>query len=226
MSTPGSQVFGQQDVATATHDYNVMAFVFGVLMQNIQTATLVKVVSCTNSGGVSPIGTCTVQPLVNQMTGNRESVPHGELFNCLYSRLVGGTNAIIMDPQPGDIGLMGFCSRDISGVRANEGQANPGSFRMFDWADGIYVMGVPLGVTPEQYIAFAAGGITVESPTQVQVTVGDTTITATTDSLTLTAGGKTVTIDSSGVTIDGILFETHTHSGVQTGGGNTGPPNP
>jgi len=33
-----------------------------------------------------------------------------------------------------------------------------------------------------------------------------------------------VTINSSGVAIDGILFETHVHSGVQSGGSNSGPP--
>lgn len=56
--------------------------------------------------------------------------------------------------------------------------------------------------------------------------VGDTsnvTITAAT-SLTLKAGGKTVVINSSGVTIDGRLFETHVHTGVTTGSGDTGPP--
>lgn len=232
MSAPG-QVFGQQDVNSTTHEFNTLVFVFQMLLQKVQTATLVEVVSCTNDGGASPIGTVTVQPLVNQMTGNRTSVPHGELFNLLYCRYAGGQNAVIMDPQPGDIGLMAFCSRDISGVRANEGQADPGSFRMFDWADGIYAMGVPIGITPQQYIAFAAGGIDVVSPTKITLSAPTVEIDASTElkvqspdsefSGTIHTPG-TITGDTQVVAGTGgsaVHLTTHTHP---TAG--TGPPSP
>ena len=42
-------------------------------------------------------------------------------------------------------------------------------------------------------------------------------------SISFTASGHTLVINSSGVTIDGVLFAPHYHSGVQTGGGDTGP---
>jgi hypothetical protein len=38
---------------------------------------------------------------------------------------------------------------------------------MFDWADGVYMGGVPLGKTPSQYIRFAAGLVEVVSPTKI-----------------------------------------------------------
>jgi len=56
------------------------------------------------------------------------------------------------------------------------------------------------------------------------LTFGSNTIKLDSSGITLTGGGKTVTINSSGVAIDGILFETHVHSGVQSGAYNSGPP--
>jgi len=49
------------------------------------------------------------------------------------------------------------------------------------------------------------------------------TITAKT-TLTLQVGSKSIVINSSGVTIDGKLWDTHQHTGVTTGGSNTGGP--
>ncbi len=197
-----SGVFGQQGPTTTDDEYNTLAFVFQMLMQQVQTCTLVEIVSCTNDGGVSPVGRVTVKPCVNQMTGNRQSVPHGTIYNLLYSRISGGANAIIIDPEPGDIGLMAFCSRDISGVVANEGPANPGSFRTFDWADGIYTMGVPLGVTPTQYVQVSAVGINIKSPTQITL-----------DAPTVNIGRNgTVNIGDGHTTIDSRVFLQHMHS--------------
>lgn len=228
-----SEVFGQQDASTTSSEYNTLAFLFWSLMQQVQTATLVKIVSCTNSGGVSPVGTVTVQPLVNQMTGNRQSVPHGQVFNCLYSRLTGGQNAVIMDPQPGDIGLMVFCSRDTSGVRANAAAANPGSFRMFDWADGVYCGSVPLGVTPSQYVRFSDTGVEIVSPSKITLRAPTVEIDASTQlsvqspdsefSGNLHAAG-TVSADVQVVAGTGgtaVHLTTHQHPTA-----NNGPPSP
>jgi hypothetical protein len=161
-----SAVTGQQGVGTTVSEFNTLTFVVQMMLQKVQTVTLVKVISCSNSGGLSPVGTVTVQPLVNQMTGNRQAVAHGQIFNIPYLRIQGGANAVIIDPEPGDLGMAAFCSRDISAVKSAKGSANPGSFRMFDWADGLYLGGF-LNGTPQQYIQFSAGGITVVSPTKI-----------------------------------------------------------
>lgn len=42
--------------------------------------------------------------------------------------------------------------------------------------------------------------------------------------ITLTAGGKSLTINSAGITLDGLLWESHEHGGVQSGGGKTSGP--
>lgn len=56
-----------------------------------------------------------------------------------------------------------------------------------------------------------------------KVTFGSTTVTLSSGEIKLTAGGKTLTIDSAGITLDGTLWETHVHTGVTTGSGDTGP---
>jgi hypothetical protein len=58
--------------------------------------------------------------------------------------------------------------------------------------------------------------------TGITMTAGSSTILLTPSGITLNSGGHTITIGSSGVTIDGKVFLTHEHTGVTTGGGNTG----
>lgn len=212
-------VYGQQGSTTTTDEYNTLVFVFQLLLQKVQTCTLVEVISCTNNGELSPIGRVSVQPCVNQMTGNRQSVPHGEIFNLLYSRISGGDNAVIMDPSPGDIGLMAFCSRDISGVVANEGPANPGSFRVFDWADGIYTMGVPLGKMPTQYVRFSdTDGIVVVSPTKITLQAPTVEIDSTTTNINASSA---VNVTSPEIGLDASVMVVVTSPAIDLDGATT-----
>ena len=171
-------------------------------MLKMQTVTLVKVMAV-HGTGVAPVGFVDVQPMVNQMTGDRVAVPHGTIYGLPYVRLQGGANAVICDPAPGDIGLCAFASRDISSVKSNKAVSNPGSQRTFDWADGIYLGGC-LNISPTQYLLLDGSGITLHSGVAVTVSAPHVTI-----------GNAT--------TIDGKVFLNHTHGGVQTGSGTTGP---
>jgi len=218
--------YGQQDSGSAAGDFNTMAFVFQRLLSKIRTIDLVQVISCTNSGGVAPVGMVNVQVLTNQMTGNRTPVPHGTIFNLPYLRIQGGASAVILDPVAGDIGMCAFCSRDISAVKVAKGQANPGPYRMFDWADGLY-LGSILGVVPTTYVQFTAGGgVNVTSPTEITLTAPNVTIAASTG-LTLTtptAAFSGAITSVSNTTAAGISLDTHVHSNVQSGSSDTGPP--
>ena len=53
---------------------------------------------------------------------------------------------------------------------------------------------------------------------------GTVSIVLNSSGITMTLGSKVVALTSAGLTIDGILFDTHHHTGVSTGGGNTGGP--
>lgn len=203
----------------AGSEFNSLAFVIGRLLGKLATITVVRVVSCTNSGGVSPVGTVSVQPLVNQVDGAGQPTPHGVLYALPYFRLQGGANAVIIDPVAGDLGLAAFASRDISIVTRTKAQANPGSHRRFDMADGLYIGGF-LNGTPTQYVAFQSGGIAVTTPGTVTVNAplaqfnGDIHCAGTIDGATITDGGGTLAFLRS-------QYDAHVHGGVTTGGSNT-----
>lgn len=205
-------------------DYAGMTFLVNQIINQLATSTLVKVVKVTNNGDVQPVGTVDVQPLVNQVDGAGSPVAHGVIHNLPYIRVQGGTNAIILDPKVGDLGLAVFCSRDISRAKRTKGQANPDSSRKYDWADGIYVGGLLNGV-PQQYVQFNDTGITILSPIRIAFVAPSITFT------TIGGGAADVTMTGN-INVIGTLHNnskdvgsTHTHGGVQPGGGSTSVPN-
>lgn len=235
-------------------EFNAQLFLIRQVLAKVNTATLVKVVSVTNNGGVSPVGFVEVQPLVNQLDGNGNAVPHGVVHNLPYFRIQGGANAVIIDPQVGDIGVAVFAQHDISSVKATKAQANPGSFRRFDMADGMYFGGYLNGL-PSQYVQFNTSGISVVSPQAVTVQAPQATVTAST-SATINTGTATVNatgnvsiiaagsaviqaasiaLQNAGTALKALLnsafatwAETHVHSngnaGANTGAPTTSPP--
>ena len=155
---------GQAGVASASSDYNKIWFTIRQLIGKLCTATVVRVEAVSNSGGVSPIGTVDVTVLVNLIDGLGNATEHGVISGLPYCRVQGGQNAIIIDPQVGDVGVAVFAQRDISAVKASKGaRSNPGSRRRYDWADGIYLFSI-IAQAPFQYIQFTPTGINIQSP--------------------------------------------------------------
>jgi hypothetical protein len=159
--------------------YNNLRFVVEQALANVQTATIVKVIACSNDSGLSQVGTVDVQILANQVSisagGQMVGTPHLTMYGLPYLRVQGGANAIIIDPQPGDIGIAVFASRDITNVKSTKAQANPGSFRTHDFSDGMYIGGLLNGV-PTQYIKFSDTGIEIVSPNNLRMTVGSASV--------------------------------------------------
>jgi hypothetical protein len=232
-----------QTAADVAAEYPVLRFIIESLMSRLSTCTLVRVVACSNEGGLSPVGTVDVQPLVSQVDGGGVAWPHGKLFKLPYVRIQGGANAIILDPSPGDIGMVCFASRDISMIKTPTGKAQaanpetqgltPPTARKFDMSDGLYIGGM-LNAAPAQFVQFNADGIRVVSPTLVRVEApaveieAETSVTVTAPAIAL-EGDVTVTgtvVAEGNVTGAGISLQTHTHGGVTAGGANTSAPNP
>lgn len=239
---------GQLRPGTTWGDYNNILYVVQQAIGKLQTATLVQIVACTNAGELAPVGRVDVLPLVNQIDGNGIATPHVTVYNLPYLRVQGGGNAVICDPQPGDIGIAVFASRDISKVKATKAQANPGSLRQYNFGDGLYLGGV-LNGTPNQYVQFNAAGIKIHSPTAVVLEAPtvqiDASVSCTINTPTFTVNGATflngplaqgtgaaggaatmrgpLTVIND-VTAVGTSVHTHVHGGVQTGSGNTGAP--
>lgn len=151
-----------------TNDFNQAQFHISQLINDIVTMTLVKVVAVHVTG--LTLGTVDVQPLVSQVDGSGNPVPHGVIYGLPYIRMQAGPWAVVIDPQEGDIGLCAFCMRDISKVKATLSVALPGSGRTYDWADGVYIGMCLSAVTPTRYVQFTSSGINIVSPDTVTVT--------------------------------------------------------
>jgi hypothetical protein len=217
---------GARDFGSDASDLTAHSFLISQILAKIHGATLVLVRAVTNSGGVSPVGFVDVTPMVNQIDGIGRATPHGVIHGLPYIRIQGGTNAIILDPVVGDIGVAIFASRDISAVKRTRKISNPGSRRRNSMSDGIYIGGC-LNGTPTQYIQFGPSGIAMSSPTAILLSApvvgidapSGCTVTSPTISLDGNVGA-TGTMQNNGVNVG----STHRHGGVQTGGGNTGGP--
>ncbi len=182
--------------------YNTLVQIIQNQLSRMQTLTLCQVVSCTNDGGVSPFGFCDVTVLVNQVDGAGNAVPHVTLYEVPYMRLQGGANAVIIDPEPGDIGILATCSRDITSVVATQAQNTPGSPRQFNISDSLYLGGL-LNAAPTQYLQFNSDGITLLTPEKLQLqSTGDTDITAS-GKIQLQSSGDTDITASGNVVISG-----------------------
>ena len=206
--------FGYQQPQDDGSAFSAHRFFVKSLIAQISTAKWVEIKTVTASGAAASIGTVTVQLLVNQVDSLGNSTPHGQIYSLQYLRIAGGENAVIMDPQVGDVGVAVFADRDSSSVIANGGQANPGSFRKHDMADGFYLGMGWSGAPPTQYVAFSTAGIAITSPTAIVM------------------NAPTIELTSPSVAISGAVFthngknvgSTHQHSDVMNGGGNSGPP--
>lgn len=233
---------GFEQPADGMSEYAAIFFAIEQRLAQISTVTLAKVTGVTNSGDLSPVGFVDLQPLVNQIDGAGNSIPQAVINNVPYFRLQGGNNAIVMDPKPGDIGMVGFANRDLTAVKANKTQSNPGSYRRFSSSDGLYFGGL-LNGAPNQVIQFNSEGITVQSPTKITLKAPDVLIEAgnkvTIDTPLVEMTGQMIQTGEKGsgattrggltntggtISSNGIVLETHKHGGVEPGGGQTGEP--
>lgn len=197
--------------------YNQIYFAITQAIAKVQTVTLVQIQAVTNAGEVEPVGFVDILPLVNQVDGNGNPTPHVTIYGVPYVRIQGGANAVILDPQVGDIGIALFTSRDISKVKSTKAQANPGSGRMYDFADGLYLGGVLNGV-PQQFVRFSSEGIELNSPTKITLTAPEVDI----NGQVQVSQGINATDDIIGA---GISLQNHVHTS-ESPGSPTSPPIP
>lgn len=180
MSLPPSVNTGSWTPWVTHGDFNQIAFAIQQALNKVQTATLVRVESCTTDGSAAPIGTVNVTPLVGQVDALGKVTPHTTVFSLPYLRLQAGANGIIIDPQQGDIGIAVFCSRDISSVVSTQDAAGPGSGRKFSFSDGIYLGAILSAAAPTQYLQFNDDGITLKTTQDFDATAsGNVNIKAT-----------------------------------------------
>lgn len=216
---------GFGDLRHSQDDLSQIEFIAKQAMNGMATATLALVKAVTAT-------TVDVQPMVHQIDGAGKAIPHGVVHALPFFTFRAGLSAVIVKPRVGDIGLVIFCSSDISAAKKNKAASPPRSRRRFDWADGLYIGGF-LGGTPTQTITIDDDiGITITGSASKPVTInapGGLTVAgnmAVTGTLTHT-GNMTVSGTITGTTDvvgGGKSLKNHTHTGITTGSGTSGPP--
>lgn len=205
--------------------FNSLSFIAEQVRNQISTATPVKIVTAPYDATGNPIppgsavaiGYVDVLPLVNQIDGYGNATPHGTVYHLSYHRYQGGNGAFISDPVVGDIGKMVVAERDTSAVKATNAQANPGSRRAYDKADGTYFGCTQSAGAPTQYFSWTATGFKIADTNGNLIIGGPTGVTI---------NGVLITLAGDVVSKSGVDLDTHVHTGVTTGASNTGMPVP
>lgn len=151
-------------------EYNAISFLVEQMIKGmVNTAIPVRVDSCTKPGVGGAAGYVSATPLVQQRGADGKGLMPVSLPQLPYYRVQAGTAAVVLDPQPGDIGLAVFSQQDASNVK--EGASEPvqaGSFRAFDMSDGFFVS-CHFGQTPTTYVHLdpEKGEVTVKAPAKI-----------------------------------------------------------
>lgn len=188
--------------------------------------------------------TLTVRSLLLGISVDKTKIDNEAIHNIPYLRLQRGLSAVIMDPVVGDIGLMAVCDKDATNVKASGEESIPATLRTHSAADGVYLTGIAsLNTDPTQYARFTEAGIEIVSPVKVTVTGpdiainGDSKVEINSPDIILNgpvsqgsgsfAGAahfKNEVISDTEVSVGDIRLTGHRHSGVQSGGSNSGAP--
>ncbi len=196
----GEGHFGQMGLPDTTSPGNIETFRIRQALGEVRTMVPVKIIAV-HGGGVGPAPTVDVQPLINQINGIGQQTPHGIIYGIAVSRNQGGGSAIINDPVVGDVGFISVADRDISALKANNGeQSNPGSYRTHDMADGIYTGAMLNPANPEQFVHFSSDGVTIadKNGNTLQMGAGGVTISGSGDTAVQSSGMLLLGGDGSG----------------------------
>jgi hypothetical protein len=192
--------YGQEQPNDSGDDHNVIAFICDQKIVKIWTMIPVKVVAVHPGAGSPPAaGTVDVLPLVSQIDGNGYGTPHGTVYGIPWSRVQGGSSALVIDPVAGDIGYIDVASRDISKVKSTKAAALPGSRRRYNLADGIY-SGAILNAAPTSYIQATSDG-----HWKIVDVSGNSIVTSSTGIVFSDNNGNQIQMSAGAVNIVGVL---------------------
>lgn len=203
-----TDVFSQRTPASFATDFQSTIFVIKQLIGRLVTVVPVRVIALANGGSLASGAYVSVQPLLDQMTGNRTGVPHGIISGVPVWRLQGGSSALVLDPVAGDIGLMLVAYRDSSSLVAADkaapgslqggsGTVVPGSGAQYDWGSGVYLGGYLNGGIA-QYIQLTASLCKIVAPT---INLNGATVNSSGDVSSTNGFSGTIAIQNSTTTI-------------------------
>lgn len=199
---------------------------------DIHTALPAKVVSCDGHSA-------TVQLMITQVMRGGETLELPPLVDVPVGFYRGGGFCVTVPVKNGDEGLVIFAERCIDGWYVSGQQSAPLDTRFHDYSDAFFL---PQGSSqPNRIPDYSADSLSMQTDdgtTFIRIKPGkiimqgdiEHTGNRTQQGNSLVNGDHSVkgNSESSGGTIKHNgkdIGDTHTHSGVETGGGNTGAPN-
>lgn len=199
---------------------------------DIHTALPAKVVSCDGHSA-------TVHLMITQVMRGGETLELPPLVDVPVGFYRGGGFCVTVPIKNGDEGLVIFAERCIDGWYVSGQQSAPLDTRFHDYSDAFFL---PQGSSqPNRIPAYSADSLSMQTDdgsTFIRIKPGkiimqgdiEHTGNRTQQGNSLVNGDHSVNgnSESSGGTIKHNgkdIGDTHTHSGVETGGGNTGAPN-
>lgn len=198
-------------------------------LQRIQEEIEYHVHTCipaviTNTDNFASKQMVQVRPLINFNYPDFSAIIPSDIFSVPVVFPSAGGGLISFPVKVGDTVLLLFSERDISEWLLGGGeQSTPNSRRRFAMTDaiaipGLYTAQTHLNPNPDNVeITFSGAKLSIDPSGNIEMdSPGNVTINA----------SGNVDISSSSLTHNGKnVGHDHTHSGVQTGGGNTGVPN-
>ena len=136
IATPGSEFRKYGQVNQLHH------VLTSLINNNVNVAIPVRVDSVElGSNGVA--GWVSATPLITDRDWNGNKLDSISIPRIPFFRYRCGTAAVIVNPRVGDVGIAVFAHKDISPIKPNvTTPQNAGSFRKFDYSDGIYFGGL------------------------------------------------------------------------------------
>lgn len=212
-NTPLTNIRPEQTMGGAAQD----KFIIQQLISKINSVTVVEIISVTvPTDELAPIGRCSIRPLVQQIDGNNNVYGRGVISNVPYLRVQGGKNAVVLDPVVGDVGLAGFCDRDISMVKRTGKTAAPNTRRQYSLNDAVYMFSC-MGDTPEQFIHFKGNEIHIKSPSKIVLDAPDVECTGNFTAQKVIKSLADVVAKAISVITFGNSYNAHTHKENGTG---------
>ena len=162
----------------------------------------------------------TVQPVIQVVTTANQRLSRGVLASVPVLQLGGGGFVLSFPLAAGDLGWIKASDRDISLFLQSYNENPPNTQRKHSFEDALFIpdnmmRGVTLADNAGVCLQAVDGSASI-------VLVGDEVKIASDTKITMTA--PEIVLDSANIDAGGIRFDTHEHTGVQTGGGQTGSP--
>lgn len=216
------------------------------LLHDINTIVLAKIIDVD-----LPTKRLVVKSLINGVDTHDQPIDPPQIYDVPYCAQRGGNAGIITEYKIGDTVVIGFCQRQIDITKNTMEQSTPTLTRfhalndavvLSHWSnteptifikitdDGIDIqtLNKPLNITTTGDINLTANNVTIAATTKFVVNSPDIELNGNSKIIgTLTIGNTVVNStgieNTSGILIDSVPFLLHTHGGVTTGTGVTGP---